>query len=99
MGWTAEAFFHGAIIYFVSTMFFSGKTVGTVDFGVGCYTTIVLVVTTRLGVETTFWTWLTYVVIVGTLASYFIFALVYSSTVWTFSAHGGDLFWIMQVQW
>ena len=79
-------------------MFFNDKVVGTVDFGVGCYTTIVLVVTLRLCVETTCWTYLTHLVIWGTFASYSIFALIYSSTIWKFSTHGADMYWIMQVK-
>ena len=96
-GWTTEAFYQGVMIYFISTMFFGGKIVGTADFGVGCYTTIVLVVTSRLSVETSCWTWLTHLIIWGTIGSYLIFGLIYSSTVWTFGSHGADLYWIMQV--
>ena len=71
---------------------------GPHDFGIACYTAIVLVVTVRLIIEKAYWTWLSHVAVWGTLFIYGVFGLVYSSTVWEFmGAHGADLYWIVQV--
>lgn len=99
LSWTLEACFHGFLIFACSTAFYDEKVSDLFEFGVGCYTTIVLVVTARLAIETSCWTWLTHLILWGTVLSYLIFGLIYSSSVWSFSPHGGNLFWIMQRQW
>ena len=71
---------------------------GPFDLGIACYTAIVLIVTVRLTVETSYWTWLSHMAIWGTILLYFIFGLIYSSYIWTFMGeHAGDLYWIVQV--
>ena len=97
--WTGEGLIFGTLVYyFISNYYHTTEKGGPHDFGIACYTTIVLVVTLRLIIEKAYWTWLSHVAVWGTLAVYGIFGLVYSSTIWQFmGAHGADLYWIVQV--
>ena len=97
--WTVEGFVFGTMVYcFISNFYHSTEKGGPYDFGIACYTTIVLIVTMRLAIEKAYWTWLSHLAVWGTLFVYMVFGLVYSSTVWEFmGAHGADLYWIVQV--
>ena len=69
--WTCEGLLHGLILYCLSSVYYHGKPSDNFEFGIGCYTSIVLVVTARLAVETSCWTWLTHLVLWGTVIRYF----------------------------
>ena len=101
VGWTLEGLFMGTIIYsFASGFYNTTEKGGPFDLGIACYTAIVLIVTARLTVDTSYWTWLSHLAIWGTLVLYMIFGLVYSAQIWEFMGpHAGDLYWIAQVRY
>ena len=97
--WTIEGLFQGSVIYiYTQGLYKASEKGGPFDLGIACYTAIVLIVTARLTVETSYWTWISHFAIWGTIFMYIVFGLVYSSYIWTFlGAHAGDLYWIVHV--
>ncbi|XP_061165373.1 probable phospholipid-transporting ATPase IA isoform X3 [Saccostrea echinata] len=83
--WIFNSLFHSIILFWLPVCalrqdiaFSNGQSGGYLFLGNFVYTYVVVTVCLKAGLETSAWTWLTHLAIWGSIASWFLFLLVYS---------------------
>nr|XP_022321907.1 probable phospholipid-transporting ATPase IA isoform X3 [Crassostrea virginica] len=83
--WIFNSLFHSALLFWLPVLtlqqdiaFSNGQSGGYLFLGNFVYTYVVVTVCLKAGLETSAWTWLTHLAIWGSIASWFLFLLVYS---------------------
>eukprot|EP00762_Andalucia_godoyi_P004804 ANDGO_07205.mRNA.1 Phospholipid-transporting ATPase 3 len=81
-----NAIFHSLVFFFVpvwtvenSTVYANGKTIGLYSMGLIMYACVVITITLKLALETSTWTRWNHISVWGSIASYFIFNLIYTN--------------------
>ncbi|XP_056012392.1 probable phospholipid-transporting ATPase IA isoform X3 [Ostrea edulis] len=83
--WIFNSLFHSILLFWLPVLalqqdiaFSNGQSGGYLFLGNFVYTYVVVTVCLKAGLETSAWTWLTHLAIWGSIASWFLFLLVYS---------------------
>ncbi|WAQ97991.1 AT8A1-like protein [Mya arenaria] len=83
--WIANAIYHSILLFWMPILalqqdvaFSDGKVGNYLFVGNFVYTYVVVTVCLKAGLETSAWTWLTHLAIWGSIASWFLFLIVYS---------------------